>query len=168
MTDKVAANQSRTLRGAIKDASPASRSHARTLRRPQTRAEQALWRCLRDRRLEGYKFRRQFPLGNYIADFCCLAARVIVELDGETHLDREGYDAKRTEEFEKKGFRVIRFLNSQVYKDKESVLQVILAECRTRATPAPPSPLPLSPRGEGDCPRSLLPLTGEIPHGVDR
>ena len=139
-----------TLRGAIKDTSPTIRGRARSLRRPQTRAEQALWRCLRGTRLEGYKFRRQFPLGNYIADFCCLSPRIIVELDGETHFGREGYDAKRTAEFESKGFRVLRFLNSQVYEDIGNVLRTILAECcgGDQATnPLTPAPLPGGERG---------------------
>jgi len=114
---------------------PESLRRARALRQPQTRAEHALWRCLRDRHLEGYKFRRQLPIGKYIPDFCCPATRVIVEVDGETHIQQEAYDKRRVEDLERMGYRVLRFTNAHVYQHVESVLEAILVECRKRGEP---------------------------------
>ena len=108
---------------------------ARTLRQPQTRAEHTLWRCLRGRRLEGYKFRRQLPIGKYIPDFCCPATRVIVEVDGETHIQQEAYDKRRSEDLERMGYHILRFTNAHVYQHVESVLEAILVECRKRGEP---------------------------------
>jgi very-short-patch-repair endonuclease len=83
---------------------------ARRLRRDATDAERRLWRILRDRRLEGYKFRRQRPIGPYVADFVSIRYRLIVEVDGSQHLD-SATDARRTEWLERHGWRVVRVWN---------------------------------------------------------
>jgi very-short-patch-repair endonuclease len=110
---------------------------ARELRRVMTPAEVILWRELRGRRFAGYKFRRQRPLGRYIADFCCGACRLIVELDGETHIGREQADQARQADLESWGYKVIRFWNSDVYDDLDWVLEAIFDECRKRSHPVP-------------------------------
>ncbi|MES1945022.1 DNA methyltransferase [Salinisphaera sp. PC39] len=99
---------------------------ARRLRREQTDAENRLWCHRRARRLEGYKFRRQHPLGRYIVDFVCLEAELIVELDGGQHAEQtRAYDAARTAALESHGFRVIRFWNDEVLRETEAVLACI-------------------------------------------
>ena len=92
-------------------------------------AERILWWCLRDRRLDGLKFRRQVPIGRYIADFYCAEHRLIVELDGISHEDRADYDDDRTEWLTTRGYRVLRFHNEDVYKTVDAVLMTILREC---------------------------------------
>ena len=101
------------------------RERARTLRRNPTEAERALWRHLRLRQLDGYKFRRQQPLGPYILDFICLEKRLIVELDGGQHAEQVVADAERTAWLEGQGFRVLRFWNHDVLKDIQAVKEVI-------------------------------------------
>ena len=104
--------------------------HARELRPNQTEAEARLWRVLRDRQLVGAKFRRQAPLGPYIADFACLAAKLIVELDGGQHADNEEADAERTTWLVGRGFRVLRFWNNDVLANSDGVLEEILVALR--------------------------------------
>ncbi|MGX5800899.1 endonuclease domain-containing protein [Bradyrhizobium sp. Arg314] len=101
----------------------AKRSFARTLRREMTEAENKLWQELRDRRLDRIKFRRQVPIGKYIADFACLQARLIVELDGSQHADSES-DLARGAELKARGFRVLRFWNDD---DMDGVRDTIIA-----------------------------------------
>jgi len=115
-----------------------------------TDAERKLWYALRDRRFAGYKFRRQVPIGFYIADFICYPARVVIEVDGGQHAESES-DARRDRWFAQNAFRVLRFWNNEVLKNLEGVLTVIL-EALEQATPHParasrghPSPA----RGEG-------------------
>ncbi|MGC1676361.1 MAG: DUF559 domain-containing protein [Candidatus Binataceae bacterium] len=102
-----------------------TRDRARTLRRTQTDAEQALWNKLRGRRCAGLKFRRQVPIGPYIADFCCRERRLIVELDGGQHLERIEQDSARTRYLEAQGFRVIRFWNPDLLRDMAAALETI-------------------------------------------
>ena len=101
--------------------------HARALRANQTEAETRLWRLLRDRRLAGAKFRRQVPIGPYIADFACLAAKLIVEVDGGQHAENAAADAARTAWLEEQGFRVLRFWNNDALANSDGVLEEILA-----------------------------------------
>src|SRR3954466_15040415 len=82
--------------------------NARELRRHMTDSEQRLWNRLRAEQL-GVKFRRQHPLGSYVADFACLAPRLIIELDGSQHAGQQEYDARRDAFFQERGFRVLRF-----------------------------------------------------------
>jgi very-short-patch-repair endonuclease len=102
---------------------------ARELRRDQTDAERRLWRMISNRQLGGYKFRRQVPIDRYFADFACVEARLIVELDGGQHSEQELYDAERTKVLEACGWRVIRFWNHQLSED-DSVRDMILAELK--------------------------------------
>ncbi len=97
-----------------------SRERARSLRRNATDAERLLWRHLRKRQLSGYRFRRQQPVGPYIVDFLCFERRLIVEVDGGQHAESR-YDSERTEWLESKGFRVLRFWNTEVLGNMEGV-----------------------------------------------
>ena len=115
---------------------------ARRLRRDQTDAERKLWFRLRDRRLNGLKFRRQMPIESYIVDFCCESARLIIELDGGQHAERSS-DAERTANLENYGYLVLRFWNNDVLGNIDGVLETIIAT----ASQEPPHPSPL-PDGE--------------------
>ncbi|MBL8797016.1 MAG: endonuclease domain-containing protein [Planctomycetia bacterium] len=102
---------------------------ARRLRKESTPAEKILWSILRDRRLQGFKFRRQQPLGPYVVDFFCAQLRLILELDGESHVGREHEDAARQQWLEQQGIRVLRFWNPDIYDDREAVLESIWQTC---------------------------------------
>jgi very-short-patch-repair endonuclease len=115
---------------------------ARRLRREATDVERLLWRALRERCPE-WRFRRQHPIGRRIADFACPAQKLVIELDGSQHSERELADNLRTVELGHKGYRVIRFWNSDVLENIEGVLETIL---RALESP-PPHPNPLRPRG---------------------
>ena len=101
-------------------------SRARELRREQTKAELELWMRLRGRQL-GAKFRRQYRIGPYIADLCCVERRLVVELDGGQHSEQIEADRKRSAFMTSRGFRVVRFWNDQVLREMEGVLEQILA-----------------------------------------
>ncbi|GIL06493.1 MAG: DNA methylase [Betaproteobacteria bacterium] len=113
---------------------------ARALRRSSTDAERLLWSKLRDRRLNGYKFKRQVPIGRYVADFVCLERMLIVEVDGGQHADRVASDRERTKELEALGYRVLRFWNNEVMGNLQGVQQTILREL---AAAPHPNPLPM-------------------------
>ena len=102
---------------------------ARELRRDQTLAEARLWEVLRNRKLGGWKWRRQTPFGPYFLDFLCQERRLVVELDGGQHSEREDYDDRRTLYLERHGLRVLRFWNHAVLEGREGVCEVILAAC---------------------------------------
>ncbi len=122
------------------------RTHARALRVNQTDAEQLLWRNLRDRRLLNAKFRRQHPIGRYILDFYCEDANLAIEVDGGQHVERQGYDQRRSTDLARGGIKVLRFWNNEVLAQTEEVMEVIYRELVLRL-PSPPTPLP--PAGEG-------------------
>lgn len=96
---------------------------ARNLRQRSTDAEKALWQRLRNRQL-GYKFRRQVPIGRYIADFLCFEKKLVIEADGYHHRNNPN-DAVRDAWFEAQGYRVLRFWNSEILENTEGVLEVI-------------------------------------------
>ena len=98
---------------------------ARRLRRDSTDAELRLWLLLRDRRLAGYRFRRQHPIGDFIVDFACTKHRLIVEADGGQHSDNKA-DERRTKALEGEGWRVIRFWNNDVVANTQGVVETIL------------------------------------------
>jgi very-short-patch-repair endonuclease len=98
---------------------------ARLLRKNQTDAEQLMWKLLRNRKLCNHKFRRQFPIKPYIADFACLELKLIIELDGGQHADRINYDNQRSLFLEQHGFKVLRFWNNEVIENIEGVLEAI-------------------------------------------
>jgi very-short-patch-repair endonuclease len=99
--------------------------NARRLRREQTDAERILWHHLRDRQMRGAKFRRQFPVGPYFADFCSAERRLIIELDGSQHAERSREDKIRSSFLNGQGYRVLRFWNNQVLTGLEEVLGAI-------------------------------------------
>lgn len=120
---------------------------AKKLRKNITDAEQLLWQCLRDRRLGGYKFRRQHPIGAVIVDFVCLEKKLIIEVDGGQHGKQLEADAKRSDYLREKGYRVLRFWNNGVLQETESVLSVVHS-CLIEHMPPHPALLPPM-RGEG-------------------
>ena len=103
------------------------KQRAKEMRKEPALYERRLWRLLRDRRLEGLKFRRQFVIGRYIADFVCLRHRVIVEADGPSHEDRAADDMERDAWLTDQGFLVLRFLNSQIENRPWEVIDAIVA-----------------------------------------
>jgi very-short-patch-repair endonuclease len=107
------------------------RKSARAMRSYPTDVERTLWWRLRDRKLGGLKFRRQRPEGRYIADFVCLEAKLIVELDGVQHAGSIP-DRHRTEDLQRIGFDVIRFSNEEVRRDIDAVCDTILRVARMR------------------------------------
>jgi very-short-patch-repair endonuclease len=98
---------------------------ARALRVAMTDAERRLWACLRGRPLVSYKFRRQHPIGRYIVDFACIEHRLAVEADGGQHCDNEA-DERRTASLERRGWRVLRFWNTDILTNSEGVQEMIL------------------------------------------
>jgi len=120
------------------------RTRAQGLRRNSTDAERAIWNALRAHRLNGASFRRQTPIGPYIADFVCHASKIIVELDGGQHFETESMkrDARRDAFLAGKGFRVLRFNNNDVMANRDGVLQEISAALAE-------SPSPTLPRTRG-------------------
>ncbi len=107
---------------------PLTFRRARRLRREQTDAERALWQRLRAQRLNGFRFRRQFPIGAFITDFCCRECHLVIELDGGQHAKQEGVerDVHRSEQIEQRGYRVIRFWDHAVLTNIEGGLEAIL------------------------------------------
>ena len=101
------------------------RQFARRLRGSSTKPEDILWSLLRNRQLDGLKFRRQVPLLGYTVDFICIDRKLIVEIDGRQHRWASDYDTARTEEIERHGFKVIRFGNAEVVDDRDAVIAAI-------------------------------------------
>lgn len=116
----------------------ANRGHARRLRREMTDAETRLWFALRAHRLDGLSFRRQTPIGGFIVDFVCQDRRLIIELDGGQHAESK-QDVERDNWLASKGYRVLRFWNSDVLQNRTAVLEMIVAAVRG-ATPLPDPP----------------------------
>lgn len=98
---------------------------ARSLRKNQTDVEQLVWKHLRNRQLYNYKFRRQYPIEPYIADFACLELKLIIELDGGQHACRINYDDQRSLFLKQRGFKVIRFWNNDVIENTVGVFEAI-------------------------------------------
>lgn len=120
---------------------------ARILRKRPTEAERFLWRRLRGRQVHGFKFRRQFPIGEFVLDFVCLERKLAVELDGGQHAFQVEYDADRSTWLQEQGFQVLRFWNSQVFRETDAVLRDIATAVLSNGNP-PPQPSPA--RGEGE------------------
>lgn len=123
-------------------------SRAREMRQPQTPAEATVWQNLRNRNLK-YKFRRQHPIDRFIIDFYCAEAKLLIEIDGESHLQKEQieYDAARTEYLEDLGYKVIRFTNNDVrysiHAVIDEIVQVVESRIELLKRNAPhPNPLP--------------------------
>ncbi|WP_097459938.1 endonuclease domain-containing protein [Mangrovitalea sediminis] len=98
---------------------------AKQLRQNMTDAEHRLWRHLRDRRLDGHKFRRQRPIGPYIVDFVNIEARLVVEADGGQH-NSDANDQERDHWLQQRGYRIMRFWNNEILQNTEEVLAAIL------------------------------------------
>jgi len=124
------------------------RGFAKHLRTNLTDAERRLWRLLRGKQVADLRFRRQQPIGPYIADFFCPAAKLIVELDGGQHSvdENAAYDAARTRWLEDRGYRVLRFTNGEVLKGH--VLEAICREAQSRL-PLPERPTAVRPSLKG-------------------
>jgi very-short-patch-repair endonuclease len=107
------------------------RDYARGMRKQPSRAERAVWELVRDNRL-GFKFRRQRPINRYIADFACMEAKLIVEIDGASHdvADQVGYDAERTSLLNKLGWRVLRIRDQLILSDPSAADALILEALR--------------------------------------
>jgi len=124
------------------------RARAKQLRRTMTRAETLLWRHLKAHRLALLGFRRQSPMGNYIADFVAHSCKIVVEVDGESRdfEERIRHDDRRDEWFASRGYRVLRFANDDVMKNLEGVVLAI----RQAAEQAAPPSLTLPRKGGGN------------------
>jgi very-short-patch-repair endonuclease len=120
-------------------AAPITRK-ARKLRNAPTEAEQLLWRHLRSRSMAGVKFRRQYPVGPYIADLACIELKLVIEADGGQHLNSE-YDSRRDEYFKSQGYAVLRYWNNQILTETAAVLEDIHRWVeRRRLSPSRPPP----------------------------
>lgn len=108
---------------------PTTLQRARDLRTFMSPYERTLWTLLKNRQINGLKFRRQHPIDPYVVDFYCADARLVIELDGDSHQERRGYDAQRTAYLTDKGYRVIRFTNEQIKNACEDVVSAILKAC---------------------------------------
>ncbi len=115
---------------------------ARQLRKRPTSAENLLWQKLRNRQLEGFKFRRRQPLGPYIVDFINFEKKIVIEVDGGQHTKSPAKDKKRDDWLNEEGFEVMRFWNNEVFENLDGIWQVIRDRLIT------PSPVP-SHRGRG-------------------
>ena len=117
---------------------------SRALRHEATDAETKLWYALRERPFGNLKFRRQYPIGRFIVDFCCVEQKLIVELDGSQHAGQQTYDEARTSELERRGYRVIRFWNFEVLEGLDEVLDRIKQALDAGPAPSPASSLSAS------------------------
>jgi very-short-patch-repair endonuclease len=98
---------------------------ARDLRKRMTPAERILWSCLRKNQVQGCRFRRQHPLGYYIADFYCVEIKLVIEIDGTSHNGKEEYDEQREKTIKDYGLVIIRFTNEQVFTELNFVINTI-------------------------------------------
>jgi very-short-patch-repair endonuclease len=142
-----------------------ARQRARSLRQNMTEAERRIWQMLRSHQMAGYGFRRQVPIGRYIADFVCREARLIVEIDGGQHDRASPQEAERGRFLQSEGYRILRFWNNEVLANLDGVHQTTV-DWLAGAPPPQPSPI----EGEG-AQRQALPLDGgglgggDAPHG---
>jgi very-short-patch-repair endonuclease len=111
---------------------PAKLQCARELRREMTPAERILWQALRGNKLDGFHFRRQQIIAGYIVDFYCHAASLVIELDGEVHLQQQEYDLERDRILTGMGLLVLRFPNREILQNPSDALALILSTCRSR------------------------------------
>ena len=118
----------------------ATTTRARALRKNDTWAERLMWRWLHNRQFNGYKFRRQHPLGDYTLDFFCEAAELNIELDGRHHgfPGQQAHDIEREKFLKSRGIKTLRFWNSHLRRHERSIRDTIFNELQSRA----PNPLP--------------------------
>lgn len=112
---------------------PKTYEHAKALRQTGTEVEKLLWQELRNKKLNGFKFRRQHPIDKWIADFYCHEKKLVIELDGEVHnsFETKEKDEGRTYELEQLGITVIRFTNDEVINNIKKVLETIVTIAKT-------------------------------------
>ena len=110
---------------------------AKALRKNQTDTEKLIWRHLRAKQMEGLKFRRQQPIGNYVVDFICLEKSLVIEVDGGQHADNTK-DKERDTWLTSESFKVLRFWNNEVLTNMEGVLEVIRENCMSHPPLTPP------------------------------
>ncbi len=117
---------------------------SRQLRKNMTPQERKLWYIIRNRQFYGYRFRRQFPIGQYIVDFICREKKIIIEIDGGQHNEIKNilYDNKRTEYLISEGYKVLRFWNNDIDKNIDGVYEKLkeVFEIGENITPPKPSP----------------------------
>ena len=123
---------------------------ARKLRAEMTDAERKVWSLLRRKQLAGFRFRRQVPLGPFVADFACHSARLVIEVDGGQHGVRVDHDEHRTKWLQRFGWRVLRSWNGDVLREPENVIEMIrLALIESPPPPPAGPPSPTLPRKGG-------------------
>jgi very-short-patch-repair endonuclease len=111
---------------------------AKNLRKRPTEAEKLLWKHLKANQFEGFKFRRQQPIDNYIVDFVCFVNRVVIEVDGGQHAIEKEKDIERDNYLKKHGFKILRFWNNDVLANISGVLEVIRRNCLSHPPLTPP------------------------------
>ena len=120
----------------MKNVKPVNNPRFKNIRRLQrnhpTPWEWKLWQYLKNRQIDGYKFRRQVSIDNYVVDFCCLELKLVIEVDGSGHLHsrQQKKDKQRTEHLEKWGYTIIRFYNDEIDENLDSILEIITQTCR--------------------------------------
>ncbi len=130
------------------------RGRAKALRQDMTDAERIVWHAVRAQRLQGARVRRQVPIGPYVVDFVCHAAKLVIEVDGGQHLEprQKAYDARRRGYLAAQGYRVLRFTNLDVIKNTPGVLETIAAAIGNAAFPLPDPPPQAGEGAEGRAP----------------
>ena len=111
-----------------------ARQRARSLRQNMTEVERRIWQMLRSHQMAGYRFRRQVPIGRYIADFVCHETRLIVKIDGGQHDRASPQEAERSGFLQSEGYRILRFWNNEVLANLDGVYETLATELR-RITP---------------------------------
>ncbi|MFQ6676839.1 MAG: endonuclease domain-containing protein [Fidelibacterota bacterium] len=120
----------------MKNVKPVNKSKLISIRRLHrnrpTPWEWKLWQYLKERQIEGFKFRRQVSIENYVVDFCCLDLKLIIEADGSGHLNpkQQQKDKQRTEDLEKWGYSIIRIFNNEIDENLNEVLEIISQKCK--------------------------------------
>ena len=114
--------------------------YAREMRKSLTPAEKKLWEYLRSKRFAKFKFRSQHPIPPYIVDFFCASCRLVIEMDGESHVGKERYDARRQKFLEKQGLTVLRFWDFELFENIDDVLEIIGCHCEPYLTRKSPTP----------------------------
>ena len=117
--------------------SPKIKHNSRNLRKNMTDVERILWAKVRSRQLQGFRFRRQHPIGKYIVDFVCLELKLIIELDGGQHMNQQQYVTNRSQWLQKNGFKTVRFWNNDILDNLDGIMETI---CMHLPQPQPSFP----------------------------